>query len=242
MIIPGRKGSTKFGNLAVDVRHDQCLAPLDQLAGRGHPLHHVVAKPDQLVEIRVAVAAEDQELVAVELLDAGALVRNNLAQLGQDQIENVGHAQRAAERMGCGAECLGLFPSGALGVEQAGVLDRDRRVGGECGRHVCELFVVDVGHEVVDAEDADNAVADDHRRTDPTANACTAADVTREMRVVGDVGENLRPLRPHDMAVEIGLVVKVETLPEDSLQIVEAATAHESRGGCPAITCTEQLS
>ena len=129
--------------------------------------------------------------------------------------------------MRCGAERLGLFSSRSFGVEQSGVLDRDRRLGGECRRDVCKLFVVDVGLELVDAEDADNAVADDHRRADPTADARAAADVTREMRVVGDVGENLRPLRPHDVAVEVGLVVEVEAPSEESLRIVEATPADD---------------
>ena len=62
------------------------------------------------------------------------------------------------------------------------------------------------------------------------------------MRVVGDIGENLRPLRPHDVGVEIRLVVKIEALPEDSLQIVEPAPAHDHQAVALTITCTEQLS
>ena len=47
------------------------------------------------------------------------------------------------------------------------------------------------------------------------------------MRVVRHVGEDLRPLRPHDLVVEVGLVVQVEALPEESLEIVEAAPADD---------------
>src|SRR6185436_16283026 len=101
---------------------------------------------------------------------------------------------------------------GPFGVEQPGVLDGDPRLDGECRRDVGKRFVVEVGLELVDAEDADDAVADGHRRTDPTADASTAVLVTREMRVIGDIGEHLRPLRPYDVAIEVGLVVKLEAL------------------------------
>ena len=47
---------------------------------------------EQLVDVRIAVAGEDLEFVAVELLDAGALIGNDLAQLRQDQVEDLGHA------------------------------------------------------------------------------------------------------------------------------------------------------
>ena len=41
------------------------------------------------------------------------------------------------------------------------------------------------------------------------------------------VGEDLRPLRPHDVAVEVGLVVQVEAHPEQAAEIVEAAPADD---------------
>ena len=75
-----------------------------------------------------------------------------------------------------------------------------------------ELLGVEVGLELVDAEHADDAVADDHRRADPAANASAAVHLAREVRVLRHVGEDLRPLRPHDLAVEVGLVVQVEAL------------------------------
>ena len=99
--------------------------------------------PDQFVEVRIAVAADDHQLVAVELLDAGTSIGHDLAQLRQDQIEDFGHAQRAPERLGGRAECLGLFAGSALGFEQPSILDRHRSLGGECGRELRELFVVD---------------------------------------------------------------------------------------------------
>src|SRR5262249_61328189 len=62
-----------------DVADDDRLARLDELAGGivGPAPAEPVA--DQAVEIRVAVAADDDELVAVELLDARTLVRHHLA-------------------------------------------------------------------------------------------------------------------------------------------------------------------
>jgi hypothetical protein len=90
-----------------------------------------------------------------------------------------------------------------------------------------QLVVVEIRLVLVDADDSDDAVADDHRRADPAADACGAAEVTREMGVVRDVGEDLRPLRPHDLAVEVGLVVQVEALADQRVQIVEAAPSHD---------------
>ena len=146
--------------------------------------------PEQLVEVRIALAADDDELVAVELLDAGTPVRDDLAQLRQDQIEDLGHAERAPERLGRGAERLGLLARGALGLEQSSILDRDRGLGGECRRELRELFGVEVGLELVDAQNADDAVADDHRSADPAANASTAVLLTRKVRVLRYVGED----------------------------------------------------
>ena len=54
-----------------------------------------------------------------------------------------------------------------------------------------------------------------------------AAEVAREVRVLRDVGEDLGPLRPHDVAVQAALVVEVEALPEQGLQVVEAASADD---------------
>ena len=152
---------------------------------------------------------------------------HDLAQLRQDQIEDLGQAQRAPERLGCRAERLGLLARGALGLEQPRVLDRHRRLGGECRRELRELLVVEVGLELVDADDADDSVADDHRRADPAADASAAVDLAREMRMVRHVGEDLLPLRPHDLAAGVGLVVQVEADAEKRLQIVEAAPAHD---------------
>ena len=74
------------------VRDDDGLVPLDQLPRRivGSPAG--VAMSEQLVDVRIAVAGEDHELVAVELLDAGTSIGNDLAQLRQDQVEDLGHA------------------------------------------------------------------------------------------------------------------------------------------------------
>ncbi len=117
-----------------------------------------------------------------------------------------------------------------------GVLDRHRGLRGECRRELCQLFVVEVGFELVDAENAGDAVADDHRRTDPSANARTAVDVTRKVRVLRHVGEDLRPLRPHDLAIESGLVCQVEALAEKGLDVVEAAPAYDHQ----AVTSNHQ--
>ena len=100
----------------------------------------VEALPDQLVEVRKALAAHDHEVVAVDLLEGCALVGDHLAQLRQDQVEDTGHAQGAPERLGGRAERLGLLARGALGLEQARVLDCDRSLGGEPRRKLRELL------------------------------------------------------------------------------------------------------
>ena len=181
------------------VREDDGPVPLDQVPGRIAGSAHAVAMSDQFVEVRIAVAAVDHPLVAVEPLDAGTPVGDDLAKLRQDQVEDFGHAQRAPQRLGCGAESLGLFAGSSLGLEQARVFDRHRGLGGECRRDFRQLFGVEIGLELVDAEHADDAVADDHRGTDPSANASTAVQLTRKVRVLRHVGEDLSPLRPHDL-------------------------------------------
>ena len=194
---------------------------------------HAVAMSDQFVEVRIAVAADDHQLVAVEPLDAGTSIGDDLAQLRQDQVEDFGHAQRAPERLGGGAQRLGLFARGALGLEQPSILDRHRSLGGECSRELRELFGVDVGLELVDAEDADDAVADDHRGTDPSANASTA--VQPDSQSAGSPTRRRRPVaastaRP---GVEVGLVVEVEADCRSGLRDRRARARPRSRGGCP---------
>ena len=68
------------------------LVPLDEPPGRilGSPAG--VAMSEQLVDVRIAVAGEDLELVSVELLDAGTSIGNDLAELRQDQVEDFGQA------------------------------------------------------------------------------------------------------------------------------------------------------
>ena len=183
--------------------------------------------PEQLVEVRIAVAADDHGLVAVELLDARTPVGDDLAQLRQDQVEELGDAQRAPERLGRRLERLGLRARGALGIEQASVLDRHRSLGGECRGEVRQLLGVEVGLELVDAQDADDTVADDHRRADPSANASTAVLFARERRVLRHVGENLSPLRPDDLTVQVGLVVQVEAHSDQATEILESAFAND---------------
>ena len=195
-------------------------------AGSSGPVH-AVAMPEQLVEVRIAVAADDHGLVAVELLDARTPVGDDLAQLRQDQVEEFGDAQRAPERLGRRLERLGLRARGALGIEQASVLDRHRSLGGECRGEVRQLFGVEVGLELVDAQDADDTVADDHRRADPAANASTAVLFARERRVLRYVGENLSPLRPDDLTVQVGLVVQVEAHSDQATEILESAFADD---------------
>ena len=183
--------------------------------------------PEQFVEVRITLAADDHELVAVQLLDAGTSIRHHLAQLRQDEIEYLRDPQRAPERLGGRTQCLGLFAGLALGLEQPGVLDRRRSLSSECGRELCELLVVDAGLELVDAQDTDDTVADDHRGTDPSADSSTPVDVAREVRVLGHVGEELLPPRSHDMAVEVGLVGQVEGHPHQAPEIVETTSADD---------------
>jgi hypothetical protein len=189
--------------------------------------------PDQLVEVGIALTADDDELVAVEPLDAGAPVGNDLAQLRQDQVEDRGHAERAPERRGGGAERVGLLASSALGLQQASILDRHRGLSGECGRELRELVGVEVGLELVDAEDADDAVADDHRGADPAPNASASVLLTRKVRVLRHIGEDLSPLREDDLAVEVGLVHQVEAHSDQAAEIVEARGADDHPDGSP---------
>ena len=179
-MLPAAEGIHEVREPLGDVRDDDRLAPLDHLAGGILGPAALVAHAEQFVDVRIAVAADDHQLVAVELLDAGTCIGDNFAQLRQNQIEDFGHAECAPERLGRRAKRLGLFAGGVLRREQPSVLDRDRGLGGECGRELSELFVVDVRLELVDADDADDTVADDHRRTDPAANASTAVSLTRE--------------------------------------------------------------
>ena len=209
------------------VRNDEGFVPLDELAGGIVRSRHAVAMPEQFVEIRITLAADDHELVAVQLLDAGTSIGHHLAQLRQDEIEYLMDPQRAPERLGGRTQCLGLFAGFALGLEQPGILDRRRSLSSECGRELRELFVVDVGLELVDAQDTDDAVADDHRGTDPSADSSTPVDVARKVRVLGHVGEELLPPRSHDMAVEVGLVGQVEGHPHQAPEIVETPRADD---------------
>ena len=68
------------------------LVPLDEPPRRivGSPAG--VAMAEELVDVRKAVGGENLELVAVEPLDAGTSIGNDLAQLRQDQVEDFGHA------------------------------------------------------------------------------------------------------------------------------------------------------
>ena len=119
-----------------DVGDDGGLVLLHHHVGEGVRAPRREPLSDQLVDVRKALAAHDHELVAVELLDRGARVGHHLAQLGQNQIEDLGRTQRAPQREGCGAKRLGLFPSGPLRLEQACSLDRHRRLGRESGRNL----------------------------------------------------------------------------------------------------------
>jgi hypothetical protein len=51
--------------------------------------------------------------------------------------------------------------------------------------------------------------------------------LTRKVRVLRDVGEYLLSLRPHDLDIEVGLVVQVEAHSEQTPQIVQAASRHD---------------
>ena len=74
------------------VRDDDGLVPLDEPPRRivGSPAG--VAMSEELLDVRKALGGENFELVAVELLDAGTPIGNDLAQLRQDQVEDFGDA------------------------------------------------------------------------------------------------------------------------------------------------------
>ncbi len=101
-----------------DVRDDDRLAPLDHLAGGILGPPYLVAHAEQFVDVRIAMAADDHQLVAVELLDAGTCIGDNFAQLRQNHIEDFGHTECAPERFGRRAQRLGLLAGGVLGREQ----------------------------------------------------------------------------------------------------------------------------
>src|SRR5207237_4228561 len=124
---------------------------------------------------------------------------------------------------GGGVQRLGLLARGPLRLEEASILDRRRSLGREGRRELRELLGVEVRLELVDAEDADDAVADDHRRADPPANASGAVLLAREVRVLRNVGEDLSPLRADDLSVEVGLVFEVEAGSDQPAEIFEPA-------------------
>ena len=149
----------------------------------------VEALPQQIVKVGKAVSADDDHLVAVDLLHAAAVVGNHLAQFRQDQVEDLRQAQRAAERLGRRTQRLGLIARSALRLEQACILDRRRGLGREGCHELREILVVEIGFELVESEDADDAVAEEQRRTDPPANATAAVYLARKMRVTRYVAE-----------------------------------------------------
>ncbi len=93
------------------VRDDHGLAPLDHVAGGIVAPLPVEPVSDQLLSVRIPDASDDHESVSVELLHAGTPIGDHFAQLRQDQIDDLGQVQRAAERVGRGAERLGLLAS-----------------------------------------------------------------------------------------------------------------------------------
>ena len=111
----------------------------DDLAGRVVGPAPVEALSEELVEIGKAVSADDDHLVAVDLLDAAAVVGHDLAQFGQDQLEDLRQTQGAVERLGGRAQRLRLLAGGALGLEEPRILDRTGRKGGERLRHPAML-------------------------------------------------------------------------------------------------------
>ena len=74
--------------------------------------------PQDLVGVGVAHQGEDLELVAVELLDAGAAVGDDLAYLGQDQVEDLPQVERAVEGVGRRTQGLGLLTSIPFGLQE----------------------------------------------------------------------------------------------------------------------------
>ena len=98
--VPLAEGVLEMRVSVTDVRDDQGLVPLDQFMGRIVDSPPVVADSDQLVEVRIALTPDDHQLVAVELLEARTLIGHHLAELRQDQIEDLLHPHGAAERMG----------------------------------------------------------------------------------------------------------------------------------------------
>jgi hypothetical protein len=83
-----------------DVRNDHWLPRLDHLARRIVGSPPVEAHSEHFLEVRKAVATDDYHLGSVELLDAGSSIRHHLAQLREDQIDDLAQLQRAAERLG----------------------------------------------------------------------------------------------------------------------------------------------
>ena len=189
----------------------------------------VEALSEQLVQVRETIAADDDHLVAVHLLHAAAVVGNGLAQLGEDQVEHLTQAQGAAEGVGGRTEGLAVPAGVALGFEQSCVLDRRRGLRGKCRHELGELIVVEIGLELVERDDAGDAIAEYQRRADPAANASTTVQLTGEMRMMRHVAEDVLPLRAQHLDARVGLVVEVEAEPENGLRILETAPAHDHK-------------
>ena len=173
--------------------------------------------------------ADDHHLVAVDLLHAAAVVWNHLAQFRENEIEHLAQAQRAPERLCRRPQSVRMFPSGSFGFEQACALDRGRRLCCEGCCELRELLVVEVGLELVEGEDADDAVPEDERCTDPAANASAAVDLTRKMWVLGDIAEDVLAAGPQNLDARIAFILQVEADPEDGLEVVEAAPTDDDQ-------------
>ena len=122
---------------------------------------------------------------------------------------------------------LALLAGGAFGLEQSRVLDRRRRLCGERRDELGEVVVVEIGLELVERDDADDAIAEYQRCADPAADASATVQLAGEMRVMRHVAEDVLPLRAQHLDARVGLVVQVEADPENGLRILEAAPAHD---------------
>ena len=167
-----------------DVGDDDRLASLHHLAGRVVGSTPVEALSEEFVEIGKAVSADDDHLAAVDLLDAAAVVGHDLAQFGQDQIEDLRQTQRAVERLGGGAQRLGLLARRARFRRDAHSRShgsRGRRTTPRAGRvPACKTL-----RPACPGEHADEVVAGEQWHAHPTLDTPAAMGLLPEMLELG---------------------------------------------------------
>ena len=172
------------------------------------------------------MAADDHELVAVELLDARALRMEPpcAAPPGSDRTPGAPPGCSRANGPPHGAS---RPARGRRARSRASARSRSRSPPGrQRRRQLRQLLVVEVGLELVDADHADDPVADDHRRADPAANACAAL---KSLAKCGLSETSAKTCVRFDRTTWLLRLVSSSRSnpPRASLEVVEPAPAHD---------------